>query len=281
LVGANSELYGTTATPASYKYSSALGYGSIITSSNQIMLGRSTESVYCPGTQDYSPSTPSAPCALNVAGGINVAKNAYFGGTAYATTPTAGTNTTALATTSFVGTAVSTASTTLNNAITSASTTLNNAITSATDSLTSSINAVKASLATVTSGNGGIAYLGQTQTFTGQNTFTDKVTALSFNATSDYRSKTNIVPLDDTYSIDKLRPVAFNFKNNLEDAQIGFIAHETQEFYPYLVSGEKDGENLQSLNYTSIIGLLVKEIQNMKQKMSNMQQEINVLKRNG
>ena len=244
LIGANSELSGNFAFPANYTYSTALGYGSIITSSNQIMLGRTTEFVCCPGTQDYSTSSPNVPCALNVSGGMYVAKNAYFGGIVYATTLAAGTNSTALATTSFVGTAVSTAS--------------------------------SAILAIINS-NGGMAYLGATQTFTGLNTFTNKVVALSFNATSDYRSKTNIIELDDSYSIDQLRPVAFNFKDNLKEAQIGFIAHETQEHYPYLVSGDKDGEDLQSLNYTSIIGMLVKEIQNMKQKMSNMQKEIDIL----
>ena len=46
---------------------------------------------------------------------------------------------------------------------------------------------------------------------------------------------------------------------------MGFIAHELQEHYPFLVSGEKDGTENQSVNYTGLIALLVKEIQELKQ----------------
>ena len=45
---------------------------------------------------------------------------------------------------------------------------------------------------------------------------------------------------------------------------MGFIAHELQEHYPFLVAGIKDGPDTQSVNYIGLIGLLTKEIQQLK-----------------
>ena len=45
---------------------------------------------------------------------------------------------------------------------------------------------------------------------------------------------------------------------------MGFIAHDVQREYPFLVSGEKDGDKLQSLNYIGLIPLLVQEIKDLK-----------------
>jgi ABC-type Fe3+-citrate transport system substrate-binding protein len=58
---------------------------------------------------------------------------------------------------------------------------------------------------------------------------------------------------------------------------MGLIAHELQEVYPFLVNGEKDGANHQSINYTSLIALLIKEMQEVKRKMEEMKQKINDL----
>jgi hypothetical protein len=49
---------------------------------------------------------------------------------------------------------------------------------------------------------------------------------------------------------------------------MGFIAHELQKHYPFLVNGEKDGEKMQSINYNGFIALLVKEIQNLKKQLN-------------
>jgi len=73
--------------------------------------------------------------------------------------------------------------------------------------------------------------------------------------------------LNETFTVDTLRPVVYDFKP-LGKKHIGFIAHEVQEFYPYLVSGEKDGPHNQSLNYNGFIGILTKEIQVLKKKVA-------------
>ena len=94
------------------------------------------------------------------------------------------------------------------------------------------------------------------------------VTAESFNATSDYRVKENVQQLDPTlFNVDKLNPVTYN-KIDSGKQDIGFIAHEVQEVFPFLVTGEKDGEHTQSLNYLGLIGVLVKEIQELKKRIA-------------
>jgi hypothetical protein len=59
----------------------------------------------------------------------------------------------------------------------------------------------------------------------------------------------------------------------LSKLDIGFIAHEVQEYYPFLVDGEKDGQQTQSLDYISIIGILVKEIQELKQRVKQLEDD--------
>ena len=53
---------------------------------------------------------------------------------------------------------------------------------------------------------------------------------------------------------------------------------------PFLVSGAKDGSNNQSLNYTGIIGILTKEIQELKKENIKLRDKIqnieNYLSRN-
>lgn len=88
--------------------------------------------------------------------------------------------------------------------------------------------------------------------------------------TSDYRLKTNTKTLDESFVVDQLRPVVYT-KNNQSKKEIGFIAHELQEHYPDSVSGSKDGEVMQHVNYNHMIGILVNEIQMLKKRVSQLE----------
>jgi len=83
---------------------------------------------------------------------------------------------------------------------------------------------------------------------------------------SDYRLKTNVETLDDSFVVDHLRPVIYN-KYNIKNKEIGFIAHELQVHYPDFVSGDKDNNKMQSVNYNNLIGVLVNEIQMLKKRV--------------
>jgi predicted acyltransferase (DUF342 family) len=98
------------------------------------------------------------------------------------------------------------------------------------------------------------------------------VNASTYNAGSDYRIKENVKIMDESFIIDSLKPVTY-FNKKTEKQDIGLIAHELQEIYPFLVTGEKDGESMQSVNYIGLIGLLIKEIQELKK-------EVKILKSN-
>ena len=94
--------------------------------------------------------------------------------------------------------------------------------------------------------------------------------ASSFNTSSDYRIKENIIPLDHTFIVDSLIPVTYKNKHT-EKQDIGLIAHEVQEIYPFLVNGDKDGEEFQSVNYTGLIAVLIKEIKELKQRVKALE----------
>jgi hypothetical protein len=51
---------------------------------------------------------------------------------------------------------------------------------------------------------------------------------------------------------------------------VGFIAHEVQEVFPFLVTGEKDGPATQSLNYNGFIGILTKELKDLKSTVAEL-----------
>jgi hypothetical protein len=95
------------------------------------------------------------------------------------------------------------------------------------------------------------------------NASTGQIGATSFNASSDYRIKENLRPI--TATVDDLNPLQFYNKQSRNE-DMGFIAHEVQEQFPFLVTGEKDGEQMQSLNYSGLIALLTKEIQDLKKE---------------
>ena len=62
--------------------------------------------------------------------------------------------------------------------------------------------------------------------------------------------------------------------NNLSKNQdIGLIAHELQEHYPFLVHGEKDGNNNQTVNYIGIVGILINEIKLLKKRVSTLEEK--------
>ena len=102
---------------------------------------------------------------------------------------------------------------------------------------------------------------------------TGVVTATSFNATSDYRIKEDIQLLGDKYTVDSLEPKTY-YNRLLKKQDIGFIAHEIHKEYPFLVNGEKDTDSYQSLNYQGLIGILVKEVKDLKKRVSELEYKI-------
>lgn len=66
-------------------------------------------------------------------------------------------------------------------------------------------------------------------------------TGVSFNTSSDYRLKENVLPVSQAVDrLKSLRPCQFNFTSEPGRVISGFVAHELQEVLPEAVTGEKD-----------------------------------------
>jgi hypothetical protein len=105
-------------------------------------------------------------------------------------------------------------------------------------------------------------------------------TSVTYNTSSDYRMKKNIKPLEDGLDrVCKLKPVKFDWKLNDESTE-GFIAHEVQEIFPDAISGEKDGEDMQGMDYGRITPLLVAAIQELKADNDSLKARIETLENN-
>ena len=100
-------------------------------------------------------------------------------------------------------------------------------------------------------------------------------TGTSYNTTSDYRLKENVVPLVGALDrLSLLKPSKFNFIVNPDKIVDGFIAHEVAEVVPEAVQGEKDAMNedgvpeYQGIDQSKIVPLLVAAVQELAQKVT-------------
>jgi hypothetical protein len=76
----------------------------------------------------------------------------------------------------------------------------------------------------------------------------------SYNTSSDYRLKENVVPM--TNSIDRLKalkPSKFNFKVDPDKIVDGFLAHEAGEVVPECITGEKDAMMTEEYEVTPAV----------------------------
>jgi len=98
-----------------------------------------------------------------------------------------------------------------------------------------------------------------------------EVTATAYNATSDYRIKHDVRPLQSlNFTVDDLRPVYYTHSLTGKK-EFGLLAHELQQIFPGLVQGTKDDpDTMQTVNYTGLIALLVHEVQTLKNQIRDI-----------
>jgi len=120
----------------------------------------------------------------------------------------------------------------------------------------------------VQSDAGGVNMNFRNSSGSGVGSITNNGTTTAYNTTSDYRLKTNVRPIPnvlDTFM--KLNPCNFDFISNGFNID-GFIAHELQELLPYAVHGEKDGEDMQTVDYSKLTPLLVATVQEQQKQIN-------------
>ena len=111
------------------------------------------------------------------------------------------------------------------------------------------------------------------------------VVAAGVTLTSDARLKQNIVSL--SYAREKistLNPVSYDKKRSMSEKEYdiheyGFIAQELKKVLPLLVSEGTDADKLLSVNYTSLIALLTKALQEQDASIRQLETRISNLEK--
>jgi hypothetical protein len=98
----------------------------------------------------------------------------------------------------------------------------------------------------------------------------------SYATTSDYRIKEDFKDFNGLEKLTNIKVYDFKFKD-LDERMDGVIAHELQEVLPYAVYGEKDGVKFQSVDYSKLVPVLVKSIQELSTKLDEATTRIKTL----
>ena len=95
-------------------------------------------------------------------------------------------------------------------------------------------------------------------------------TTTTYNITSDQRLKTNIVdaPLG---NISDIKVRSFDWKLDNSHVDYGFIAQELLEVAPYAVSQPKNSDEMMGVDYSKLIPMMVKEIQELKKRIATLE----------
>jgi hypothetical protein len=127
-------------------------------------------------------------------------------------------------------------------------------------------------------------YKGNTQDQVGN--ITCSTFGTTYNTTSDYRLKENVLPMTGALSkVAALKPCTYTWKVNGSAGQ-GFIAHELQEVIPDCVTGVKDAVDEkgnirpQGVDTSFLVATLVAAIQEQQTLIAQLQTDIETLKGN-
>jgi hypothetical protein len=97
-------------------------------------------------------------------------------------------------------------------------------------------------------------------------------TATAYNTSSDYRLKQNVEPMvGGLTKLAQLKPSTFEFKSEPGAKVDGFIAHEVQAVVPQAVTGEKDGDEMQGLDHSKLVPVLVAAVQELSAKVAALE----------
>jgi len=121
-------------------------------------------------------------------------------------------------------------------------------------------------------GFGGLIKFWSTSTATsiGNISFNSSRTAVNYNTGSDYRLKEDYRDFNALDLTSKIKVYDFKWKN-VNDRSYGVIAHELDEIVPSVVSGDKDGEEMQSVDYSKLVPVLIKSIQELEARLAALE----------
>ena len=97
--------------------------------------------------------------------------------------------------------------------------------------------------------------------------------ATSYNTTSDYRLKEDFKDFNGLRLVKDLQVYDYRWKEE-GSRSYGVKAHELQQVIPYSVTGEKDGEDMQMVDYSKLVPVLTKAIQEQQEQIETQQQQL-------
>lgn len=101
-------------------------------------------------------------------------------------------------------------------------------------------------------------------------TITSTDTATSYNTSSDERLKENITDAP-AGNIDSIKVRSFDWKADGSHQEYGFIAQELDEVVPYAVSKGETEEDTWGVDYSKLVPMLVKEIQDLRARVATLE----------
>ena len=91
----------------------------------------------------------------------------------------------------------------------------------------------------------------------------------TYNTTSDYRLKEDLKPIKGLELVNKIK--VYDYKWKSEDSRMdGVLAHELAEVLPYAVNGVKDGSQMQQVDYSKIVPVMIQAIKDLKQELDSL-----------
>jgi hypothetical protein len=96
------------------------------------------------------------------------------------------------------------------------------------------------------------------------------VNLTTYNTSSDYRLKEDLKQFSGLDLVSKLKMYDFKWKE-ADWRMYGGLAHEIQEVLPYAVTGTKDGNDTQGVDYSTIVPLLIQSIKELKSKIETLE----------
>ena len=92
---------------------------------------------------------------------------------------------------------------------------------------------------------------------------------VSYNTSSDYRLKEDLKSINGLDIVNKINVYDFKWKSS-NDRMDGVLAHELSEILPYAVRGKKDGEEMQGVDYSKIVPVMVQAIKDLKAELDTL-----------
>jgi hypothetical protein len=95
----------------------------------------------------------------------------------------------------------------------------------------------------------------------------------AYNTSSDYRLKTDLKDFNGVEIINKIKTYDFEWKTD-KTRSYGVIAHELKEVIDYAVFGEKDSITMQGVDYSKLVPIMVKAIQEQQQEIKELKNKL-------